>query len=114
MSPKKIIRKVVPKKAVKLLEKGFRETRGIAWQARYGFPAKGMKVIAVTGTNGKSTTCAYINEILKAAGYKTAVLTTVFYEIDGKVTPNRTHQTMDVNQFFRHFSLVPKMPTWTG
>jgi UDP-N-acetylmuramoyl-L-alanyl-D-glutamate--2,6-diaminopimelate ligase len=74
-------------------------------QAKFGFPARGTKVIAVTGTNGKSTTASYINEVLKSAGLKTAVLTTVYYEIDGKYKPNRTHFTIDkqsiVQKFFR-------------
>ncbi|HEU5187724.1 MAG TPA: hypothetical protein VFT87_04450, partial [Candidatus Saccharimonadales bacterium] len=29
----------------------------VAANVRYGFPAMGMRVIAVTGTNGKTTTC---------------------------------------------------------
>lgn len=103
MNPKKLVRKVVPKTAVKNLEKGYRKGRGAAWQMRYGFPARGMKVIAVTGTNGKSTTCAYINEVLKAAGHKTAVLTTVFYEVNGVRVPNKTHQTMDKQSIIQSF-----------
>ncbi len=103
MNPKKLVRKVVPNTAVKRLEKSYRIGRGLAWQTLYGFPARGMKVIAVTGTNGKSTTCAYINEVLKAAGYKTAVLTTVFYEVAGRRTPNKTHQTMDKQSILQSF-----------
>ncbi|MBW3568778.1 UDP-N-acetylmuramoyl-L-alanyl-D-glutamate--2,6-diaminopimelate ligase [Candidatus Parcubacteria bacterium] len=103
MNLKKIVRKVVPKTAVKILEESYRKGRGLALQARYGFPARGMRVIAVTGTNGKSTTCAFINEVLKAAGYKTAVLTTVFYEVDGQVTPNKTHFTIDRQSIVQSF-----------
>lgn len=103
MNPKKLIRKLVPGSAVKTLEKSYRKGRGVFWQAWYGFPARGMKVIAVTGTNGKSTTCAYINEVLKAAGYKTAVLTTVFYEVDGKREANRTHLTIDKQSIAQSF-----------
>lgn len=103
MAPKKLIRKFAPKRAVKIIESGFRKSRGLSLQARYGFPARGMRVIAVTGTNGKSTTSSYINEVLKAAGYKTAVLTTVFYEIDGKVQPNKTHQTIDRQSIVQDF-----------
>lgn len=105
MGVKKLVRRVAPKRVVKLLEKTYRLSRGLAWQMRHGFPARGMRVIAVTGTNGKSTTASYINEVLKAAGLKTAVLTTVFYEIDGKYEPNRTHFTIDkqsiVQKFFK-------------
>ena len=60
-------------------------------------------MIAVTGTNGKSTTCAYINEVLKAAGLRTAVLTTVFYEVDGLRVPNKTHQTIDKQSIVQSF-----------
>lgn len=100
---KKLIRRLIPKSGLKIVEKLFRQGRGVYYQARYGFPARGMRVIAVTGTNGKSTTCAYINEVLKASGYKTAVLTTIFYEIDGKQIPNKTHFTIDKQSIVQSF-----------
>lgn len=100
---KKLIRRLIPKSGLKIVEKLFRQGRGVYYQVRYGFPARGMRVIAVTGTNGKSTTCAYINEVLKASGYKTAVLTTIFYEIDGKQVPNKTHFTIDKQSIVQSF-----------
>lgn len=63
-------------------------------QSRYGFPAKGLRIIAVTGTNGKTTTCNLLNEILKHAGHRTAMITTAVIEIDGKRTANKTHRTV--------------------
>ncbi len=100
---KKLARQIIPDSALKQVEKGYRKGRGVLWQARYGFPARGMRVIAVTGTNGKSTTTAYINEILKAAGYKTAVLNTVFYEVAGKRVQNDTHFTIDKQSIVQSF-----------
>lgn len=44
---------------------------------KYKFPAKKMTVIAVTGTNGKTSTCFMIWKMLNDAGYKTGVMTTV-------------------------------------
>jgi UDP-N-acetylmuramyl-tripeptide synthetase len=88
---------------VKVLEKSYRKSRGLFWQARYGFPGRHQKVIAVTGTNGKTTTASYINSVLKAAGLKTAVYTTAFLEIDGVETPNRTHMTVSSQSAVQKF-----------
>lgn len=94
MQPKKLVRKILPTTGIKLAEETYRKTRIYGLQARFGFPAKGMKVIAVTGTNGKTTTACYINEVLKAAGNKTAMYTTAVIELAGKSEPNRTHRTL--------------------
>ena len=100
---KGLLRRFLPQRLTLLIEKAYRFTRGLFWQARFGFPARGMRVIAVTGTNGKTTTCAYINEVLKAGGYKTAVLTTVFYEINGRREPNTTHFTISKQSIVQSF-----------
>lgn len=103
MNLKSLARRLLPLSLLKQVEKLYRQGRGLFWQIRYGFPARGMRVIAVTGTNGKSTTCAYINEVLKAAGYKTAVLTTVYYEINGQREPNDTHFTISKQSIVQKF-----------
>lgn len=43
-----------------------------------------LKVIGVTGTNGKSTTCHLIRNILQAAGHRTALLGTISYDLVGR------------------------------
>jgi UDP-N-acetylmuramoyl-L-alanyl-D-glutamate--2,6-diaminopimelate ligase len=94
MNPKKLARKVLPHAGIRLAEESYRKGRAYAMQARYGFPAKNLRVIAVTGTNGKTTTCCYINEMLKTAGYKTGLFTTAVIELNGKRQLNVTHRTV--------------------
>lgn len=99
------VRSALPQQSVRKLEEGYRKTRVKAVSARYGYPAKGLRVIAVTGTNGKTTTINYINAILKAAGHKTAMFSTALIEIDGKSQLNDLNATVGstarMQQFFR-------------
>ena len=58
-----------------------------------GFPARGLKVIGVTGTNGKTTTCFLIHRMLHEAGYKVGLMTTVAYGAGDDITPQVAHMT---------------------
>ncbi|MBB1531610.1 UDP-N-acetylmuramoyl-L-alanyl-D-glutamate--2,6-diaminopimelate ligase [Candidatus Saccharibacteria bacterium] len=49
---------------------------------QYGFPGKRMRVIGVTGTNGKTSTCFLIWKMLNAAGHRTGLMTTVAWGVD--------------------------------
>lgn len=49
-----------------------------------GWPGKKMRVIAVTGTNGKTTTSFMIWKMLNEAGHKAGLLTTVGWSEDGQ------------------------------
>ena len=57
-----------------------------------GFPGRKLRVIAVTGTNGKTTTCFMLWNMLKTAGHKTGIMTTVAYGVD-KLNPELGHMT---------------------
>lgn len=58
----------------------------------YGFPGKRMRVIGVTGTNGKTSTCFLIWRMLNAAGHKTGLMTTVAWGVD-KLEKQIEHMT---------------------
>jgi len=58
-----------------------------------GFPGRGMKVIGVTGTNGKTSTAFLIHRMLHEAGYKVGLMTTVGYGVGAEITPQIHHMT---------------------
>ncbi|MDD3036087.1 MAG: UDP-N-acetylmuramoyl-L-alanyl-D-glutamate--2,6-diaminopimelate ligase [Candidatus Saccharimonadaceae bacterium] len=60
---------------------------------RYGFPSRGMHVIGVTGTNGKTSTTFFIHRLLHEAGYKAGFLSTVAYGHGKKQNPQIEHIT---------------------
>lgn len=60
----------------------------------YLFPARQIKVIGVTGTNGKSTVVFLISRILEEAGYSVAALSSIQFKIKDKIWPNDLKMTM--------------------
>lgn len=59
----------------------------------FGFPGKKLIVIGVTGTDGKTTTTTLIYEILKSAGVKVSMITSVKAVIAGKTYDTGFHVT---------------------
>ncbi|MBR3228944.1 UDP-N-acetylmuramoyl-L-alanyl-D-glutamate--2,6-diaminopimelate ligase [Candidatus Saccharibacteria bacterium] len=59
---------------------------------KYGFPGKKLRVIGVTGTNGKTTTCFMIWHMLNQSGHKTGLMTTVAYGAK-TLKPELNHMT---------------------
>lgn len=60
----------------------------------YGNPSEKIKVVAVTGTNGKTTTVTLLHQLFIAMGYSTGLLSTVENKINETVIP-ATHTTPD-------------------
>jgi len=59
----------------------------------YGFPTKKLKVIGITGTDGKTTTTNMIYQILKSAGKKVSMVSTINATIAGKSYDTGFHVT---------------------
>lgn len=93
MNPRTIVKKVVPRNAFKKVEPYGHFGEAIALNLKNKFPGKGLKVIGVTGTNGKTTTCFLLHKMLTEAGYKTGLMTTVAYGVGEDIRPQVEHMT---------------------
>jgi UDP-N-acetylmuramoyl-L-alanyl-D-glutamate--2,6-diaminopimelate ligase len=60
----------------------------------YGRPSSKMKVIGVTGTNGKTSTVTLLYRLFRSLGHSAGLLSTVENQINGEVIPS-THTTPD-------------------
>ena len=60
------------------------EAFGLVAEAVAGKPADGLKLLAVTGTNGKTTTAYLLRAILRKAGHSTGMIGTVEYDLGGR------------------------------
>ena len=62
--------------------------------AFYGYPSRELKLVGITGTNGKTTTVTLLYDLVRALGYKAGLVSTVVYKIDGREI-EATHTTPD-------------------
>jgi UDP-N-acetylmuramoyl-L-alanyl-D-glutamate--2,6-diaminopimelate ligase len=63
----------------------------------YGDPAKQLKIVGVTGTNGKTTVATLLYKLFRSMGYRCGLLSTVENRIEGEVVES-THTTPDAIQ----------------
>ena len=69
----------------------------------FSWPARDMKVIGITGTNGKTTTIHILQSIFESWGKKTGLIGTIGLEIDGEKIPlsNTTPEAPDLQRILR-------------
>jgi UDP-N-acetylmuramoyl-L-alanyl-D-glutamate--2,6-diaminopimelate ligase len=67
-----------------------------------GHPAAALQLVAVTGTNGKTTTTSVVDAIVKASGAKTGLFGTIAYHtpLGDYPAPNTTPESVDLQGFF--------------
>ena len=67
----------------------------------YARPAEVLKLIGVTGTNGKTTTSYLVDSILRAAGCEVGLLGTIGYRLvrESHPAPNTTPESLDLQKY---------------
>lgn len=88
------LKKILPRSLIKPILPFYHWTQAFCANIRYGWPARNMKVIAITGTNGKTTTAAFLGKILENNGLSVGINSTAFYQVGNKVTLNESNMTV--------------------
>lgn len=67
----------------------------------YGHPEKKIKLVGITGTNGKTTTAYLLKSILEASGKRTGLIGTIKYEIGERIIPGdmTTPSTIEIYDY---------------
>lgn len=63
----------------------------------FGNPSQKLKLVGITGTNGKTTTVTLLFNLFRELGYHTGLLSTILNRIDDEIIPS-THTTPDAIQ----------------
>ncbi len=71
------------------------------WDAWYCHPAKDMKLVAVTGTNGKTTVAFMLDAIFSAAFHKCGIIGTVYCRTPKRFIPTETMTTPEPDTLYR-------------
>ncbi|HET7827398.1 MAG TPA: Mur ligase family protein, partial [Candidatus Saccharimonadales bacterium] len=93
MNFRKLIKALVPKSLFRKIEPFGHLCEAIFFNLIYGFPARKLKVIGITGTNGKTTTAFLVHKLLGEAGYKVGLMSTAAYGAGDKLKPQDIHMT---------------------
>jgi len=97
------IEKFIPKKLFKLGQPIYHYSLALLGALIYRFPSKKIKIVAVTGTKGKTSTVEFVNAILEEAGFVTALAGTLRFKIRDDSKPNMYKMTMPGRLFIQRF-----------
>jgi UDP-N-acetylmuramoyl-L-alanyl-D-glutamate--2,6-diaminopimelate ligase len=93
MNIRRLVKRVIPVGLFSAVEPYGHLAEAVFYNAINGFPGRGMKVIGVTGTNGKTTTTFLVHRVLHEAGYKVGLMTTVAYGVGEDIHEQQEHYT---------------------
>jgi UDP-N-acetylmuramyl tripeptide synthase len=71
----------------------WKTAQAVAANAIFGFPGRKLRVVGVTGTDGKTTTVHLIVTALESAGYTVGAVSTIQYQVGTRVWANTSKLT---------------------
>lgn len=89
-----------------VLVKNAQEAMGLMASAFFDHPSRKLKLVAITGTNGKTTVATLLFHLFRAFGHRVGLLSTVQNQVNDEVIPS-THTTPDsirINELLKHMT----------
>jgi UDP-N-acetylmuramoyl-L-alanyl-D-glutamate--2,6-diaminopimelate ligase len=93
MSFRSQVKKFIPRDMFRKIEPYGHTAEAVMWNIKNGFPGRGLKIIGVTGTNGKTSTAFLIHKMLVESGINAGLMTTVAYGVSNDIQPQVEHMT---------------------
>lgn len=99
----RIAKKFIPRRLFSAFQPAYHFLFALLAAVIYRFPSRHIKVVAITGTKGKTSTTEIVNAILEEAGYKTAVAGTLRFKIGDEEERNLYKMTIPGRFFVQRF-----------
>lgn len=97
------LKKIIPRNIFGAFQPVYHYLLALVSAIIYRFPSRRIKVLAITGTKGKTSTTEIVNAILEEAGYSTALSGTIRFKIGEYEEQNMLKMTTPGRFFVQHF-----------
>ena len=76
---------------------------GLAAANFYGHPSRSLKLVGITGTNGKTTTVTLLHRLFQMLGYRVGLVSTIVNKVDDRELPtgHTTPDSLELNRLLR-------------
>ena len=99
----RIIKKIIHRNIFSFFQPAYHYLFALLAVLVYRFPSRKIKIVAITGTKGKTSTAEIVNAILEEAGYKTALAGTLRFKVGDEEERNLYKMTIPGRFFVQRF-----------